>query len=706
MPMSRSERTGGRVALSVTTLGVLAVGAFLLCGIPGGTPVRAQVRGEFVPTFPTSTRVKQQVERLDRLAAQKLWDQWLQTYQQLVNEGAEQVLERDDEFLVGVRHHCHQLLAGLPAETRQRYRALYDAEAARLYQRAEAARDEAAMREVYSRYRFTASGPRALLWLAGAALDDGRPELARIAYRRAVRETGVDATTLLRYALAAGAAGRREEAAGALERVRREFAGQAATVAGEQLPAPAAAERVAAALRELPAPATSGAGWRRFAGNDGTRRMAAGPSGELVRLWDYRHPTGTGPTSTRVSYGSISFSSARSRFAFLSFPIAGEQLAWVQGPRNISAVDLATGTAVWTATGFTLSREENPQENNNPRTGGVWYPSGRPTQAAPLLDGSRVITRMPLAVGDREGTRWPADFALVALDARSGHILWRRLAGGEPRGMFYNIPAVHAGTLITGSATHKGGITEFSATALDAATGEPLWTTYLGAGSDPLGAADGSPAAFTEGTVWIESTLYTLNALDLLTGELRLIYRYRPGRRESIRGGFNTAPAVINEPISLIAAGETGPVVFAPRWGTDVVALDASTGRLLWSAPKGGGAGATGVLFGADNHRVYITGEHLQALNLADGGREWTWEPEGAAADLGFAALAGDRIYAPINGRIHVRAAADGRDLGILNPSGGLGETVGFSSVVVVGERVLLCTPTGVTAFGRPPDGK
>src|SRR5690606_23518216 len=59
-------------------------------------PARAQVRSEFVPTFSTSSRVKQQVERLGRLATQKQWDEWLAAYQQLVTDGAEQVLERDD----------------------------------------------------------------------------------------------------------------------------------------------------------------------------------------------------------------------------------------------------------------------------------------------------------------------------------------------------------------------------------------------------------------------------------------------------------------------------------------------------------------------------------------------------------------------------------------------------------------------------------
>jgi outer membrane protein assembly factor BamB len=304
---------------------------------------------------------------------------------------------------------------------------------------------------------------------------------------------------------------------------------------------------------------------------------------------------------------------------------------------------------------------------------------------------------MPLAEVERG--RWPVDFAIVALDSRTGSELWRRLAEGEPRGIYYNIPTVQANTVITGVATYKGGITEYTAVALDAGTGEQLWSTYLGGGSDPLAAVDGSPAAVKDGVVWIESSLYTLNALDLLTGEVRLIYRYDPGRRLRT-SGIDTSPTLTNEPISLIATGN-GPVVFVPRWGIDAIALDPVAGKLLWSSPKGPSQTTVGALFAVDDKRAYICGDHLQAISLADGAREWTWEPRALSGSTGYAALCGDRIYVPIEGKIHVRAAEDGREIEVLDTSAILGEASGLLTLVSVDGKLIVSGRDRTVALGR-----
>ena len=108
----------GRSALT------LAVAACVVGGLAGHLPGLAQNRAEFVPTFSTNDRVKQQFEKLKTLAANKAWDQWLAGYQQIVDDPRDLVVIKDEEFLVGARFQCHQLLAGLPAQVRQRYRAL------------------------------------------------------------------------------------------------------------------------------------------------------------------------------------------------------------------------------------------------------------------------------------------------------------------------------------------------------------------------------------------------------------------------------------------------------------------------------------------------------------------------------------------------------------------------------------------------------
>lgn len=694
--MIKNPLTPRRTALPLLgALCLLAGSAASLVPLPAA---RAQNQtSEFVPSFSTNTRVKQQVERLERLATQKLWDEWINLYQQLVDDDRDLVMARDDEFLVGLRYFCHQQLAALPANVRQRYRAVADNEARKLYEKALAESDEAGMRQVYARYRFSSFATPALKWSADRALDEGRAEWARVAYSRLAKEPAVNVSTLLRYAMAADAAGKAEEAGAVLERVRKEFGAQPLKVGGQNTTGAAAAEQIAKGMRARAA--AKATRWASFAGGTGDRNMGAGVTGEIKKLWDFAQsttPETVRPTQQQVF---ISSASTRARFSFLTFPVVAGDRLWLQGPRNLSSVKLSSGETAWDQQDFVLKRDEIPNQNSDPRSGGISYRSGRPVQAAPSVEGHLLVTRMPLAGGERDG-RWPSDFAIVALDNRTGNQLWRKVAGGDPRGLYYNIPTVQANTVITGVATYKGGITEYNAVALDAGTGEQIWSTYLGGGSDPLGGVDGSPAAIKDGIVWIESSLYTLNAIDLLTGEVRLIYRYDPGRRAR-NSGIDTSPSLTNEPISLIATAG-GPVVFAPRWGVDVVAIDPATGKLLWSSPKGPlSQPAVGSLFAVDSKRAYICGDHVQAINLSNGAREWTWEPQGPTGSVGYAALCGDRIYVPIEGKIHVHGAADGKEVEVLDATEILGESNGLLTLVSTPDALYVASRDRLVALGK-----
>jgi outer membrane protein assembly factor BamB len=182
---------------------------------------------------------------------------------------------------------------------------------------------------------------------------------------------------------------------------------------------------------------------------------------------------------------------------------------------------------------------------------------------------------------------------------------------------------------------------------------------------------------------------------------VRLVYHYDPGKRTR-NSGIDSTPNLTNEPISLIATAN-GPIVFAPRWGVDVVALDPATGKLLWSSPKGPlGRPTVGSLFAVDDKRAYICGDHIQAINLSNGAREWTLDPQAArSGTVGFAALCGDRIYTPIDGKIRVNSAADGKEIEVLDASDILGEADGLLTLVSVDGALLISSRDRVVALGR-----
>jgi outer membrane protein assembly factor BamB len=478
-------------------------------------------------------------------------------------------------------------------------------------------------------------------------------------------------------------------------------------VGGQNLTGGAAADLLG---KNLKSQAVPGPAWPSFSGEGSDRRMAAGRPGGLKKLWEFVQPTGGAAPSSGSSSSPVGFNSpsrSNSRFNFLTFPaVAGDRI-WTQGPRNLTMLSRSDGRALWDQQDFVLARDEQPSENTNPRTGGIYYRSNRPVQAAPAVEGHLLVSRVPLALGERDSVTWPADFAIAVFDTRNGTQLWRKIATGEGRAIYFNLPALKGNAVITGTATYKGGITEYNASALDVNTGEPLWSTYLGGGSDPMGAADGSPALVRDGLVWIESSLYTLSALDLLTGEVRLIYRYTPERRSSYRGGFDSSPPIAYEPLSLIGAPppsvdgkSTGPIVFVPRWGTEAVGIDPVSGKLEWTAPKAPEPSTAGSLFAVDGKRAYICGEHLQAINLEGGARAWQWDPQFVGSPMGYAALLGDRIYVPIGAQLHVRSAADGQEIEVLDLSEALGDADTFASLVAVDGMLLFSTRERLVALG------
>ncbi|MFN3648830.1 MAG: PQQ-binding-like beta-propeller repeat protein [Armatimonadota bacterium] len=667
--------------------GLLLAGAALAALIVT-LPASAQRGGtEFVPTFSTNPRLKQQVDRLGRLAGQKLWDEWIQTYQALVSDPSDPVMEQDSEFLVGVRHFCHQQMAGLPAVVRDKYRAKYDADARRLYDQAVAEQSEEQMREVYSQYRFSSYGDRALLWIANRALDGGRPELARVAYTRLARSPATPVPTLLRYALSAHLAGKPAEARQVLDRIRKEHGAAPVTVAGAKQTGAAAADALSKTLQAAPPPG-EGPRWTDFAGDDGSRVMSGSVAGALQRQWGFIFPDDTdvnytGTRSVVVGGGSS--------FGGMVWPAVAGDRVWVQGPAGVTALSLADGKPAWSREGDSLRADEIINFATDAR-GVSTRGTRRSLQTAPSIIADRLVTLSSLSVGGSSRGRTPIDYAVTMLDARDGTPLWQRVAGGDPRGYFFNLPSLTADAVLTGYTAYKGGITEYSAVALDPGTGEPLWSTYLGAGSDLLTTADGSPAAVRDGIVWIESSLYTLNALDLITGDIRLIYRYTPTRRGAASyrgGGLGGAPQVPNEPISLLASGP-GPIVFSPRWGQDAVGIDPATLKLLWVSPKGPLPDAPGSLFAVDKKHAYIGGDHVQAINVSDGAREWVWEPDTTRSRLGYPALAGDRIYVPTGEKLIVLSAADGRVLEEIDIEEATKGASGTPTVTLVGRTALL----------------
>jgi outer membrane protein assembly factor BamB len=531
---------------------------------------------------------------------------------------------------------------------------------------------------------------RALGWIAERSLDTGNAETARVAFSRVTAEGGAPATTLFKYALAAQAAERPAEARSILERILKEAPNAPLKLAGQQVTAGAAAQQMIDRLAAAPA---APAAWPSFGGPNGDRRMPALTSANWRQVWEYTYPSGSlasGSPAQRVQIITGGQGMPGGRYRFLGFPVADRDRLYLQGPRSMAAVNLSDGQAAWTNEEFTAPSAD-PNQPRIFRGGmrGGSYGRSPQSQGIPTLDGGLLALRTPLLTNSGYGR---SDYLMVAIDARSGKQLWRKTAESDPEGIFYNAPAVRDNTLFTGIAAGLAGITEYRAVAMEAGTGDTLWSSYLGGGSDVANSIDGSPPVLRDGVVWIESSLHTLNALDMITGEIRTIYKYLPRPRNAF--GAMDGYALANEPVSLLPGA--GPMVFSSRWGDQVVAIDPATYKLLWSAPKG----SANSLFAVDKQSAYLAGTtEMAAFELETGLKRWVRPSPGPSYSTGYAAMVGDRLAWLTEGKLAFFDPATGNPTGSIDLGENVAQTAQNGTLLVVGNRLLVCLPQKVFAF-------
>jgi polyvinyl alcohol dehydrogenase (cytochrome) len=256
--------------------------------------------------------------------------------------------------------------------------------------------------------------------------------------------------------------------------------------------------------------------------------------------------------------------------------------------------------------------------------------------------------------------------AIVALDARSGEIIWKSYTiAEEPR----LLRTYADGTELRGP---SGGAI-WSAPTIDVKRG----ALYVGVGNTYSGAA--------------QPTTDAVLAFDLKTGALRWSRQMAPstpdvfgctpgdvncGERAGPDFDFGASPvlATLGSGRQLIVAGQKSGVVYA---------LDPDRkGEQVWRYRAGGGSGLGGIQWGiaADSERVYVPVAEiynpapggLHAVDLATGARAWYSPPETPVCGKPSRACSGAQfsavstipgiVFSPSNdGAVRAHSTVDGR---------------------------------------------
>ena len=186
------------------------------------------------------------------------------------------------------------------------------------------------------------------------------------------------------------------------------------------------------------------------------------------------------------------------------------------------------------------------------------------------------------------GAQGDVDYSVHALDAVSGEQVW---AAGVP----YPYGVEFAVTVANGKLYAPGASGEFY--AMDASTGEVLWSLDVGMGSE-------SPPTVLNGVVYL-TAVNTAYALDEATGEE--IWSYGTEKFPAV-----DHPAVVSD----------GVYYFAPD--SNLYALDVTTGHMRWYYPADDLI--TDVPVVAEG-MVLVRSESgvFHALNAATGSPVWSW---------------------------------------------------------------------------------
>jgi outer membrane protein assembly factor BamB len=261
------------------------------------------------------------------------------------------------------------------------------------------------------------------------------------------------------------------------------------------------------------------------------------------------------------------------------------------------------------------------------RTGrALWrFRAGRCSWASPAVARGLVYDTF-LSATDCHGERYRSGGELIAFDARSGRIRWRR-----------SIPPSESSPLLLGPSVIVGD-SDGDVSAFAAATGRRIWSTRLG------GAVKGSVAA-AGGRLFVGAYDGRVYALAARTG--RVVWR-ASAQPELLRDTqFYSSPAVAYGRVYL---GGTDGVVYS---------LGAVSGRLRWARHTGGYVYASPAVW----HRTVYVGSYdhwFYALDAATGAVRWRFHANGPIS--GAASVLGGTVwFSTFAGRTYALDARSGR---------------------------------------------
>lgn len=542
------------------------------------------------------------------------------------------------------------------------------------------------------------SDARTLIRLGYAA---GLPPV-RLAYPRTNLEL---AAVRARLVLASILSGQRQRAAAELEAMRRLHPTAKGPLAGKQVRYVDALAELLASSESWPArPATRD--WPTLAGS-AARNLQPAEAPDIAALaWE---PIAIGERVQANLINSKVYSPRRiaenADEGLLSYhPVVAGNLLLLAGAGQVLAFDLQSGKPAWPSAASRPAGEVYAEESPVSLRGGLSGGLGVPRFTLTLHDnrlyarvGSQVTVR-PIESFDHR-TGW-----LVCLDlAAQGRLEWK-IKPDDDKWAFEGAPLVEGENVYV--AMRRSDVRPQAHVAcFDAHSGRRRWRTLICSAETPGGGAEETThnlLTLDEGTIYYNTNLGTVAALAAGDGRVEWISAYPRARRTSLDGQDKRAahfyrdlnPCLVHEGLLLVA----------PTDSEAILAIEASTGRMLWETTVPQDAVH---LLGVGQGYLLASGDRLYWIHLESGKVVRAFPEAGGNGPLGYGRglLAGGRVCWPTRESLYL---FDQRPGGPLDraPVPLVGERrAGGGNLVLAGGHLLIAAPEKLYAFRYQPLG-
>jgi hypothetical protein len=719
------------------------------------TPVQLSDAQANVISGTTATRL----EQARALAKNKNWEDAVDILRELAAERSDKVVDLGDGRYVSLQVSCHLELASLPAEGLTAYRRRVDALAERWYRDGVADRDEGLLGRVVDGLFCSSWGDDALMALAELSLARGDYAAARRCWEQmsplirdpagqpmwiALRDIDLTAhwpqverrwlerakpPTWLAYPdtqfsladvrarliLTSIRAGELKRAAVELEAFRRFHLDAIGRLGGQNGSYLAALERLVASARDWP-PQLPDGDWATFAGSQ-TRSPVAGKLGPItgpawarpIQLTPIAVPSANLPTVAGrpgAEFGSLGEAEGREAPRPLScFPVVVNGIVLFADGAQIHAANLIDGTPAVTRSGVVYRDEplEQPSGNAISPLDFRWQNMqaaayGVPRQTLTAIEGIVYGRVGSTATARIDARQTQVSDRLVGLDLRRDGALAFRVRPPDGSWAFDGVPVGDDRRLIV--AMRQSDATPHAYVAcFDAATGNQLWRTSIGA-ADTLAAGFGDEITHNLLTlvgdrIYFNSNLGLVAALDANTGTICWLRRYGRVSGENIIRGRPGPIHFERDPSPCLY--HDGLVIVAPSDTPNVLALDADTGKTVWSTDRLPDALH---LLGLVRDNLIVSGNRLAALDVRSGQLRFIW-PESEHAGIrgmGRGVVAGDEVFWPTRNEIYVIHGVTGAQSRAPIPLGAISDC--GANLAAAHGRLIVAGHDKLMAFG------